>query len=67
MDETARVWLNGKDVGEHDIGLKGWDVPFRLDVTEAVRWAAENQITVRVHNAKFAGGIWKSVAVLVLR
>ena len=48
-------------------GLKSWDVPFRLDVTEAVRWGEENQITVRVHNAKAAGGIWKPVTVLVLR
>jgi len=67
VDETARVWLNGTDVGEHDLGLEGWDVPFQLDVTEAVRWGEENQITVRVGNQKSAGGIWKPMTLLVLR
>ncbi len=67
VDETARVWLNGAYVGEHDLGLKGWDLPFRLDVTEAVRWGEENQIAVCVGNEKSAGGIWKPVTLLVLR
>ncbi len=64
VDETARVWINGKYVGEHDIGPDGWNVPFRLDVTEAMRWGQQNQITVRARNTEKAGGIWKPVSLL---
>ena len=67
VDECAWVWVNGTYVGQHDIGPEGWDKPFTLDVTDAVLWDAENQITVRVLDSKFAGGIWKPVAVEVLK
>ncbi len=30
VDESARVWINGRFVGEHDIGPSGWNVPFSL-------------------------------------
>ena len=66
VDEIAWVWVNGEYVGQHDIGPEGWNVPFTLDVTEELRWGAENQITVRVYDSKFAGGIWKPVVLEVL-
>lgn len=52
--------------GEHDVGLSGWDKPFRLDVTRVLTRRQDNQITVRVHNAKMAGGIWKPVSIVAL-
>lgn len=64
VDESAWVWLNGEYAGEHDVGLSGWDKPFRLDVTRLLRWGQENQIAVRVHNAKMAGGIWKPITLV---
>ncbi|MCC7491082.1 MAG: HEAT repeat domain-containing protein [Fimbriimonadaceae bacterium] len=63
VDESAWVWINGEYVGQHDIGPLGWDKPFALDVSGALRWGQDNQITVRVLNTKFAGGIWKPVQI----
>ncbi|MDA1142394.1 MAG: HEAT repeat domain-containing protein [Planctomycetota bacterium] len=66
VDESTWVWLNGEYVGQHDAGPHGWDKPFRLDATKQVRWDGENQITVRVLDTKFAGGIWKPVSLEIL-
>ena len=66
VDETAWVWLNGEYVGQHDIGPGGWKTAFSLDVSQALRWGRNNQITVRVLNTKGAGGIWKPVKLEVL-
>lgn len=67
VDECAWVWVNGRYVGQHDIGPDGWTKPFTLDITEDVRWGAKNQITVRVEDSKGAGGIWKPVWIDVLQ
>lgn len=67
VDETAWVWVNGVYVGGQDVGPDGWDKPFRVDVTEEVRWQASNQITVRVLNTAYAGGIWKPVRLDALK
>ncbi len=61
VDECAWVWLNGQFVGQHDLGPEGWNVPFALDATPYLKWGADNQLTVRVLNTKFAGGIYKPV------
>ncbi len=66
VDESAWVWVNGEYVGQHDIGPAGWDKPFALDVTGALRWGQDNQLTVRVLNTKAAGGIWKPVSIEAL-
>ncbi|MCX5642646.1 MAG: HEAT repeat domain-containing protein [Candidatus Omnitrophica bacterium] len=66
VDESAWVWINGEYAGQHDIGLEGWLVPFQLDITDLIKWNDENQITVRVMNVAFAGGIWKPVMINVL-
>jgi hypothetical protein len=67
VDESAWVWVNGVYVGGQDIGTDGWDKPFRVDVTPELRWGARNQITVRVLNRAFAGGIWKPVRIETLK
>ena len=67
VDEAAWVWLNGKYIGQHDIGPDGWKVPFRLDVSEEILWNSENSLTVRVEDTELAGGIWKPVTVEVLK
>ncbi len=67
VDECAWVWVNGVYVGQHDLGTAGWDRAFTLDITDAVRWGVPNQITVRVLDTAFAGGIWKPVRIEVLR
>jgi hypothetical protein len=67
VDECAWVWVNGTYVGRHDLGTAGWDKAFTLDISDAVRWGAPNQITVRVLDTAYAGGIWKPVRIEALR
>ncbi len=67
VDESAWVWINGQYIGQHDIGPAGWDVPFAIEVTDALKWGQENQITVRVLSVAHAGGIWKPVHIEALR
>ncbi|NCO35439.1 MAG: hypothetical protein AUJ92_14140 [Armatimonadetes bacterium CG2_30_59_28] len=67
VDEIAWVWINGRYVGQHDLGTEGWDKPFTLDVTKELKWGEKNQITVRVYDSAYAGGIWKPVKIEVLK
>ncbi len=66
VDEEAWVWINGQYAGDHVAGPEGWDKPFSLDVTPLLRWDGPNQITVRVYNSAFAGGIWLPVTLRLL-
>lgn len=67
VDECSWVWLNGKYIGDHDLGPDGWDKPFSLDVTKELKWGEENQLTVRVHDSAFAGGIWQPINIEVMQ
>lgn len=67
VDEIAWVWVNGQYVGQHDLGTEGWDKPFALDVTNELKWGQKNQVTVRVYDSAYAGGIWKPVTIQVLQ
>ncbi|HWL89798.1 MAG TPA: glycoside hydrolase family 2 TIM barrel-domain containing protein, partial [Actinomycetota bacterium] len=44
IDYFCSVWVNGREVGEHEGGY----LPFALDVTDAVRSGGANTVTVRV-------------------
>lgn len=59
-DESAWVYLNGQFVGEHNLGEAGWDKPFAVEVTPAMR-EGPNVVAVRVLDRILAGGIWKPV------
>ena len=61
------MWLNGTFVGQHAVGVSGWDKPFQLDVTDEVRWGKRNLLVVRVFDARMAGGIWKPIKLDILR
>jgi len=67
VDETAWVWLNGKFVGQHDIGTAGWDRPFDLNITDEIKWDGENVLAVRVEDTAAAGGIWKPVVINLVK
>ena len=67
VDESAWVWLNGKFVGQHDIGPAGWNVPFYLNIASELKWGDENILAVRVKDTAGAGGIWKPVVIEVLQ
>lgn len=66
FDESCWVWINGKYVGGQDIGPAGWNRPFRIDVTDALRWNGKNQITVRGMNTTGAGGLYRPVTLEAL-
>jgi hypothetical protein len=61
VDEEAWVWLNGDYVGAHEIGEGGWQVPFKLDVTDRIKPGAPNQLTVMIRNMNGQGGIWQAI------
>ena len=42
----ARVWINGKTVGEHN----GGHLPFCFEITDQVLWDSENKIAIQVEN-----------------
>ena len=44
VDQVARVFLNGRFIGEHEGGYEA----FTLDITDAVRATEENELTVNV-------------------
>lgn len=67
VDESAWIWINGVYAGDHDIGPSGWNVPFRLDVTQLLRWGESNDIAVRAMNTAHGGGIWKPIDIEVLQ
>ena len=67
VDEAAWVWLNGKFVGQHDIGTSGWDRPFDLNITDEINWDGENVLVVRVEDTAAAGGIWKPIVVNLVK
>jgi hypothetical protein len=51
INYNAKVWVNGKRVGEnHDAFL-----PFTLPINDAVKIGAENKITLRVDNLRTRG------------
>jgi len=67
VDESAWIWVNGEYVGQHDVGLAGWNQRFAMDVSDLLKWGQLNQITVRVLDRRQAGGIWKPVSLEVLK
>lgn len=65
VDESARVYVNGQSVGEHDVGWQGWDQRFSFDVTSVLKSRQKNLVAVRVQDRGYGGGIWKSVKLVV--
>jgi len=45
-DYRAKVWLNGRFVGDHE----GGSLPFEFDITEFISNANENLLVIRVNN-----------------
>lgn len=43
---TARVWINGDDVGGHE----GGHLPFEMDISQHLLYWKENTITVAINN-----------------
>ena len=67
VDECAWVWINGRYVGDHDVGPAGWDKPFTLDVSDEVMWGKPNLVVIRAMNTAHAGGVWRPVYFEILK
>jgi hypothetical protein len=76
VQKTCRVWLNGRELGEHRGGYNS----FSFDLTDAVRFGEENVLAVAVNNLRddphrippmsagnfnVYGGIYRDVRVVV--
>lgn len=46
VDQIATVWVNNRKVAHHEGGYTG----FSADITDALRWAGQQHITVRVED-----------------
>ena len=67
VDEQAKIWLNGKLLGQSDAegpglpGVRGAFRPFEFDVTGVVRFDTPNTLAVRIINRELnelgTGGI----------
>ena len=64
VDETWKVWLDGKYIGasEGDPGLI-WDKPAAVQITGKYTPDKKTRLVVRVNDIGFAGGIWKPVRI----
>ena len=60
VDNEAYVYVNGTFVGEHH----GWNTPFILDISEAVKYKGENVVAVRVYDGMNMGGIYGTIEVI---
>lgn len=49
VNSYAKVWVNGKEVGQH----KGGRTTFTLDITDAIKYNAENRIVVKAAHPAF--------------
>lgn len=54
VSQESAVWVNGKLVGENNIGF----LPFTFDITPFIQVGQENEVTVQVNNSKKVGAIW---------
>ena len=61
VDEEAKIWLNGRFIRAV---ATGWNVPFEVDVTAAIRHALPNHLVVQVRDTSNQGGIWRPVTVI---
>lgn len=63
VDESCKVWVNGKFAGEHPfVKADDWRVSFPIEITDCIDWNRATQIAVvRVEDKSGAGGIWKPV------
>jgi len=59
VDADARVFLNGREIGQHE----GWDEPFSVELPpDQVRVGEANLIVVRVRDTSADGGIYGTVS-----
>ena len=67
VDESAWLYVDGKQVAWYDTAdpFTTWTQPFLLDVTGSLESRKEHLLVIRVQNTHGAGGIYKSVSLMV--
>lgn len=65
VDEDCKIWINGKIAGGFLSNFKAdpdsWKRPFRIEITDWIRYGSPNHICVRVRKqGPGLGGIWKA-------
>jgi hypothetical protein len=64
VDESCWIYVNGKLAGQYIFNINkdpdGWKKAHDFNITKNLH-PGNNNITIRVHDTKFAGGIWKRV------
>lgn len=70
VDSETRMWVNGIQVNErgypHNGNYDSWNEVFEVDITDAVKAAAQNTLAIRVESEKKNAGITGDVS-LILR
>ena len=68
VDETCKLWINGKFVAQSSGSPQMlWDKPQAADITGKYDSEAENLIVVKVHDVFMAGGLYKPVRLMLER
>ena len=64
VDETWKVWIDGKYIGA-STGMPGeiWDQPATIEITGKYPPGRKVRLAVQVHDSTGAGGIWKPVRI----
>ena len=66
IDENYTLWINGEYVSDNmDAGTSLWASPVDVDISGRFKEGQSNHIVVLVRNVLAAGGIWKSVRLLI--
>ena len=65
VDEDCKIWINGKVAGGFLSNFKvdpdSWKKPFKIEITDWIRYGSPNHICVRVRKLNPGlGGIWKA-------
>ena len=60
VDEVGVVWVNGINVGSHIF----WELPFALDVSDAIKPGQRNEIVVKVFDSVYGGGIYGGITLM---
>ncbi|MFA6568962.1 MAG: sugar-binding domain-containing protein, partial [Victivallales bacterium] len=66
VDGDACVFVNGRKVGERNLGFGGreWDSPLYFEITEDLAVGKQNVIAVRVKKNEYKSGIYKGVKII---
>ena len=66
VDESAWVYLDGRLIGQHDVGETGWDQRFSIDLPAGVT-PGQHLLAVKVLDRALMGGIWKPIKLACYR